>query len=271
MRKKMTIILLLLISGIFCSIVPLHAQKTRTVKKSKAETSKLLERRFGKAVIRIRQVRSGNYDVRGNLPDDAQVPLLAEKFFKALSILPSSFIERSKIRYVAFFENLTLNKAPAGGVASGDTIWLNTKFNAITVYHELFHTFDPFLMNQNRKWLALNHKNFVYTGSDFLSVRSTKFRRKRRENNLSTGRFDQDFVSRYAMSNDLEDRAETFAYMIGEGPRFLARTARSSVLQKKMDYIIGMTGKKRLLGKDFWDKHFRSGASNDDAPADPEI
>ena len=271
MRKKITIILLLLISGTFCSIVPVHAQKTRTVKKSKAEASQPLERRFGKAVIRVRQVRSGNYDVRGNLPDDAQIPFLAEKFFKALSILPSSFMERSRIRYVTFFDDLTLNKAPAGGVASGDTIYLNTKFNAVTVYHELFHTFDPYLMNQNRKWLALNHKNFVYTGSDFLSVRSTKFRRKRREDNLSTGRFNQDFVSRYAMSNDLEDRAETFAYMIGEGPRFLARTARSSVLQKKMDYIIGMTGKKRLLGKDFWDKHFRSGASNDDAPADPEI
>ena len=270
MRKKMMIILLL-ISGTFCGIVPVHAQKTRTLKKSKAEALQPLERRFGKAVIRIRQVRSGNYDVRGNLPDDSQVPLLAEKFFKALSILPSSFMERSRIRYVTFLDDLTLNKAPAGGVAGGDTIYLNTKFNVVTVYHELFHTFDPYLMNQNRKWLALNHRNFVYTGNDFMSVKATKFRRKRREDNLSTGRFDQDFVSRYAMSNDLEDRAETFAYMIAEGPRFLARTARSSVLQKKMDYIIGMTGKKRLLGKDFWDKHFRSGASKDDGLAAPEI
>ncbi|MBR4662251.1 MAG: hypothetical protein IKO93_00120, partial [Lentisphaeria bacterium] len=213
-------------------------------------------------MIRIRQVRSTSYEVKGNLPDDAQVPLLAEKFFKALSVLPPSFMERSRIRYVTFLDDLTLNRAPAGGVANGDTIWLNTKFNAVSVYHELFHTFDPYLMNQNRKWLALNHKNFVYTGSKFMSVKATKFRRKKREDNLATGRFDQDFVSRYAMSNDLEDRAETFAYMIVEGPRFLARTARSSVLQKKMDYIIGMTGKKRLLGKDFWDKHFKTGASN---------
>lgn len=227
----------------------------RTEKKKKAELWN--EHRFGKIKIRVRQVRSGDYDIRGDLPDEDQVRVLAEKFYRSLEVLPASFLEKSRIRYVVFFDNLTLKKAPAGGVASGDTIYLNTRFHPLTVYHEIFHTFDNCQINLNRKWMGLNDKHFVYTGSGFAAVKATKFRRKRRDDNLATGRFDRDFVSRYAMSNDVEDRAETFAFMVFEGPKFLKRAEQSQVLKKKMDYIIGMTGKKRILGQNFWECHFR--------------
>ena len=226
----------------------------RTEKKKKAEPWN--EHRFGKIKIRVRQVRSGNYDIRGDLLDESIVPALAEKFYRSLEILPPSFLEKSRIRYVIFLNNLTLRNVPAGGVACDDTIYLNPRFNALTVYHEIFHTFDNCQINLNRKWLSLNDKKFVYTGSGFGAVRTSKFRRKRREDNLATGRFDQDFVSRYAMSNDVEDRAETFAFMVVEGPKFLERTEASPVLKRKMEYIIEMTGKKRILGKNFWECHF---------------
>ena len=189
-------------------------------------------------------------------PAAAEDYSLAEKFYRCLEILPPSFLERSRIRYVTFLDNLTLRNVPAGGVASGDTIYLNTRANAKTVYHEIFHTFDNCQINLNRKWMGLNDKHFVYTGSGFGAVKTTKFRRKRREDNLATGRFDQDFVSRYAMSNDVEDRAETFAFMVFEGPKFLKRVEQSQVLKKKMDYIIDMTGRKKILGKNFWERHF---------------
>lgn len=181
---------------------------------------------------------------------------MAEKFYRSLEILPPSFLEKSRIRYVTFFENLTLKKAPASGVAWNDTIYLNVRFDSKTIYHEIFHTFDNCQINLNRKWMGLNDKKFVYTGSGFDTVKTTKFRRKRREDNLATGRFDQDFVSRYAMSTDVEDRAETFAFMVVEGPKFLKRTELSSVLKRKMEYIIDMTGKKRILGRNFWEWHF---------------
>ena len=44
--------------------------------------------------------------------------------------------------------------------------------------------------------------------------------------------------------------------MLAEGPAFLKRAEASPVLKKKMEYLIDLTGKKRLLGKDFWDRHF---------------
>lgn len=224
-------------------------------KKEKSDSWK--ERRFGKIKIRVRMMRPGDYEIRGTLPAASKVPALAEKFFAGLEILPDSFLEKSRIRYVTFLDDLTLRKSPAGGVATGDTIYLNTLSDISTVYHELFHTFDPSIqINQNRKWMSFNDKNFVYTGSGFDNMKTTKFRRKKRQDNLETGRFDRDFVSRYAMSTDVEDRAETFAFMLVEGPAFLKRVEASPVLKKKMDYIIDLTGRKRLLGKDFWDKHF---------------
>lgn len=226
----------------------------RTEKKKKAEPWNV--HHFGKIKIRVRQVRSGDYDIRGSLPDENTVRVLAEKFFRDLEILPPSFLEKSKIRYVTFFNDLTLKKVPAAGVASGDSIYLNTQSDTKTVYHEIFHTFDNCQINLNRKWIGLNDKNFVYTGSGFVSMKTTKFRRKKRQENLKTGKYDQDFVSRYAMSNDVEDRAETFAFMVTEGPTFLKRVEQSPVLKKKMEYIIQMTEKKRILGKNFWEKHF---------------
>ena len=243
-----------------------HAAQTKHKDKGKSESWK--ERRFGKIKIRVRQNRPGDYDIRGNLPAESKVPEMAEKFFAGLAVLPPGFLERSRIRYVTFLDDLTLKKVPAGGIASGDTIYLNTNFEIPVVYHELFHTFDPSTqINQNRKWMSFNHRDFVYTGSGFDKMRATKFRRKKRQENLETGRFDQDFVSRYAMSTDVEDRAETFAAMLSEGPAFLDRVAKSPVLKKKMEYIIELTGKKRLLGKDFWDRHFHP--EKKDPPATP--
>ena len=67
--------------------------------------------------------------------------------------------------------------------------------------------------------------------------------------------FDADFVSRYAMSNEREDRAETFAYMMVEGRNFLRRTQRSHVLKKKMDYIIQITTENNTLSASFWKRH----------------
>ena len=48
--------------------------------------------------------------------------------------------------------------------------------------------------------MGFNNKNFVYTGSGFDNMKVTKFRRKRRQDNLETGRFNDDFVSRYAIT-----------------------------------------------------------------------
>ncbi|MBQ7207452.1 MAG: hypothetical protein IJS01_06595 [Lentisphaeria bacterium] len=110
---------------------------------------------------------------------------------------------------------------------------------------------------KDKQWTRLDPRGSVCTGSAFYDADLSKFKRRRMNGNLEEKRYDADFVSRYAMSFGHGDRAETFAYMIVEGPRFLRRTEKSPVLKKKMEYVIEITGKRDLLGKDFRGKLFR--------------
>ena len=210
--------------------------------------------KYGSVRIRVRQVtpRGG---IAGTPVPRARVPELSERFFRSINRLPESFISKSGLKYVTFVTGLQLNNAPAAGVASGDTIYLAADCDAHTIYHELYHIFDP--PGKNKQWLKLNPGGFVYTGSVFYQERLSKFKRKKMSANLEDGRFKDDFVSRYAMSNEREDRAETFAAMIVEGERFLRRTEKSPVMKKKMEYIIDATDRRNLLGKDFWSRRFR--------------
>ncbi len=215
--------------------------------------SNFTSHRFGSKRITVRQITPRG-SVRGTLPTAEAVTRAAERFFKALEALPEDFIKRSGLRYVTFLERPTLKNVPVGGVAGGETIFLNVDFSERTVYHEFFHIFDP--KPVERQWTRLNPKKFFYTGNDYYSAHLSRNKRKRKDRYFAEGTFDADFVSRYAMSNEVEDRAETFAAMMVEKERFLQRTEKSEVMKRKMKFIIELTGKRRLMGRDFWNKHF---------------
>jgi hypothetical protein len=74
------------------------------------------------------------------------------------------------------------------------------------------------------------------------------------KSNLENKKYQVDFVSDYAMSNEFEDRAETFAFMVCEGRDFIKRTEKSLVLKKKMEFIIDLTNKRKLLGRSYWNE-----------------
>ena len=208
------------------------------------------KKRYGGKLIRVRQAKPGGR-VRGQLADETQVVQAAQRFFEIMDKLPKKFVKESKLKYVTFFSELKLNKVSAAGVACGDTIVLNVNFSEKTLYHEMFHIFDQ--GKRTGGWSKLNHKDFIYTGSDFYERKLIGRKAKQRAENLKERRFDDDFVSRYAMSSPKEDRAETFAAMMAEGPNFLKRSRKSAVMKKKMHYIIEMTGTSRLLGTRFWE------------------
>lgn len=207
-------------------------------------------------IVEVRQLQpQGN--ITGILPPSELVANLSRKFFNAIKKLPKEFIKNSDIRYVTFLDDLRLKGISAAGLASKETntIYLSTKFREITIYHELFHIIDP--VRKNKNWCRLNANNFVYTGSQYYSENLSKSQYKRAKKNLTRRTFNLDFVSRYAMSNEVEDRAETFAHMIVEGPNFLKRTRKSKVLKRKMDYIIQITSEKKLVSKSYWKRRFR--------------
>lgn len=221
----------------------------------KYKESKFDSKKYNNHRITVRQVRPSCNDVTGTLPPFREVSEAAKRFFAALDKLPEGFVKRSGINYVTFLNNPMLKGISVAGLAVGDTMILSLSAREQSIFHELFHIFDLHKKN-NSGWAKLNHKKFIYTGSVYYEAKLSKRKRKKKEQNLELGTFNNDFVSSYAMSNELEDRAETFAYMIVEGKRFLQRAQNSIVIKKKMKYIINMTGKRRLIGKDFWCKHF---------------
>lgn len=181
-----------------------------------------------------------------------------DRFFVALDDLGVSFVRKSGLKRVAICRDLTVNGKGVGGVAIGDCIYLNYGFSKKTVYHEMFHVFDP--KRDNKAWIRLNHKDFLYRGAKSSSQELSERKQRDVQKHYAQVRlnFDADFVSMYAQTNEVEDRAETFAYMIAEGPRFLQRVRKSSVLYNKMLLIIEMTSRSSLLGKDFWRLKFGS-------------
>jgi hypothetical protein len=140
------------------------------------------------------------------------------------------------------------------GVARGECMYLSQGATKKTIFHEFFHIFDP--KRQNKEWTALNDPQFRYWGIDFPD--HPQAREKRRElarYYRKTGyRFAGDFVSNYAQTSEVEDRAETFAAMINEGPAFLERTKKSTVLYNKMLFLIDLTSRSSLLGRKFWNE-----------------
>ncbi len=176
-----------------------------------------------------------------------------DRFFKIVDHLTVSFIKASRLNTVIVVDTLKVDGMGAAGVACGKLIILQAGFSAHTVYHEIFHVVDE--RPPAKSWAKLNPKTFVYKGSVFAPANLTARKKTQVEKNAASGDMSAHFISDYAQSNEAEDRAETFAAMVCEGPSFLKRCERSEVMTKKMEYIKSMTAKQSLLGRDYWEKH----------------
>ena len=231
----------------------LHAESGKT-KIGKSNFSKSFQKKWGNRSIAVRQELS-NKKISGYFPNSRTVEKSAERFYKTLDYLPEQLIRKTRLKYVTFLRDLKLNGQYAGGIASGDTIYLPVDFSTRTVFHEFFHIFDP--QKNSKKWRELNEKKFIYTGSKFYKVEMNSKDKRQVKKNKNSNDIRNDFVSEYAMSFEHEDRAETFAYMIVEGKKFLKRT-KNPVMKAKMEYIMALFIERKLLDQEFWDKHFDS-------------
>lgn len=200
----------------------------------------------------IRTQPKFNRFVTGRVIPVSQIENELGRFFQALDELGESFVRKSGLKAVMICDDLKLNGMDCAGVASGDCMYLRRGFSKKTVYHEMFHIFDP--KRGNKKWQNANHKDFRYRGIDFPDKPLSKKQKKnlQKHYNRTKRNFDADFVSKYAQSSEVEDRAETFAIMIEEGRYFIKRANKSPYLHKKMMLIIEMTDRSSLLGKAYW-------------------
>ena len=250
--RKRFILLISLLLVFYCG-TSLGA-KVRKEKAGKANFSRSFKDKWGARPIKIRQ-KIYSQAVQGAYPSSNAVEKAAEKFYKTLDYLPEELIRKSRLKYVTFLRYIKLNGERAAGVASGDTIYLVVDFSEKTLFHEFFHVFDPY--RRNPQWTALNDKGFIYTGNKFYKANLEKKVERKARIKQSKLKIARGFVSQYAMSNEVEDRAETFAYMIVEGKKFLRRT-KNPVMKGKMEYIMELFIRRNLLSKAFWEKHFDS-------------
>lgn len=177
-----------------------------------------------------------------------------ENFFEALEILGAGFVKKSGLKQVVICRNLKLNGMVCAGIAYGDCMYLAQGATPKVIFHEIFHIFDP--KRKNKEWTNLNNSKFRYWGIDYPDrPASAEKKQDIARYYKSTGyKFKNDFVSNYAQTSEVEDRAETFAAMIVEGEKFRSRVQKSPVLYRKMQFIISMTGKSHKLDKKFWRK-----------------
>ena len=242
LHNKLVLILL-------CGIVPLLLNAAKPSDKN--DFSRRFQKKYGHHYIVIRQ-EIQSPQVTGSMPISGTVEKCADKFYTTLKYLPDDLVRKTRLKYVTFVRNLKLNGESAGGVANGDTIYLSVNFSQKTVFHEFFHIFDTQRSIPN--WCNLNEKGFIYTGNKFYEHEFSREEERQVKKNKRKNDIKKSFVSTYAMSNEKEDRAETFAYMIVEGKKFLKR-CKNPVMNAKMQFIMDMFIQKGLLGQEFWLKH----------------
>ena len=187
----------------------------------------------------------------GDVLDPEEVKEFLPAFFASIDIFPVRFLRETKLHTVVLCRNLTSNGIRAAGVAGGGKICLNVPIRSEVIYHEMFHIADT--KRQDADWTRLNNKQFVYGGSAYKPVELDKKAQAKADAAKSSGEIRKDFVSAYAMSNEREDRAETFAEMVANPKRFEAMAKESPVLAKKAEHVKAIIRNfSPAMNKDFW-------------------
>ena len=183
-------------------------------------------------------------------PEEAKAYL--PQFFAAMDIFPVRFLRETQLHTLVLCRNLTTsNGGRAGGVAGGGKIGLNVPFYSQVIYHEMFHIADN--LGHNEDWTRLNNKQFVYGGSAFKPVELDKKAQAKADAAKTSADIRKDFVSDYAMTSEVEDRAETFAVMVADPKRFAALAKESPVLAKKAERVKAIVRDfSPAMNKDFW-------------------
>ena len=173
------------------------------------------------------------------------------QFFAAMDIFPVRFLRETGLHTLVLCRNLTLNGVRAGGVAGGGRISLSVPFKSHVIYHEMFHIADN--LGHNEDWTRLNNKQFVYGGSAFKPLELDKKTQAKVDAAKSSEEIRKDFVSDYAMTSEVEDRAETFAWMVAHPKRFAEMAKESPVLAKKAERVKAIVRNfSPAMNKDFW-------------------
>jgi hypothetical protein len=161
-------------------------------------------------------------------------PELVDRMAIAFARYPSSVRKAARLEHVAFCRSITYeggrDHGPAG-LADPNThrVYISVEYFRgagtgfsieAAVHHEVFHLLDFETLGAralvDTEWQKLNPAGFAYRGTNTETKRPPGF------------------VNTYALTNEVEDRASTFEYMMVRADELCALTASDPILARKV-------------------------------------
>ena len=181
---------------------------------------------------------------KGAIQWDAANPADTRKFGEFLTAellrYPVELIERAGLKKLVLCSTLTNSGKRIWGCSTTGIIWLDVSDRARTgqkllLHHELFHVLDLRSHNQGI-WPASSWDDWEAISGAAVYANNWKDWRDGKPN-LVTNQDGPGFISRYARTSILEDRAEVFAYCLILPYRVARKAGTDTALQAKINLM----------------------------------
>ena len=154
---------------------------------------------------------------------------------KNLSRYNSNFLNKIKLKYIVFCENLFISEINTGGIPDkkNRTLILDINFNQKyferMIHHEIFHMIQKSYTNffDEKKFSSLNKISFNYAKCSTCSNRL----------NLDLYENTNGFLTEYSKSIPSEDMAEIFSFLMTDKYLVKEKIKNDKILSNKVNFI----------------------------------
>ena len=181
---------------------------------------------------------------------------LNKKFYiikKNLNRYNSNFLNKIKLKYVVFCENLIVSEINTGGIPDNKnrTLILDINFNQEfferMIHHEIFHMIQNTHIKyfDEDKFSSFNKVSFNYAECSTCSDRL----------NLELYKTTNGFLTEYSKSIPSEDMAEIFSFLMTDKEVIENKIKNDEILKNKVNFIKLNLAK---IDKIFYDQNYKS-------------
>ena len=154
---------------------------------------------------------------------------------KNINLYNSSFLNKIKLKYIIFCQNLFISEINTGGIPDNKNrslildINFNQKYFERMIHHEIFHM----IQNTHTKYFnedkfsSFNQTSFNYSECSTCSDRL----------NLDLYEKTDGFLTEYSKSIPSEDMAEIFSFLMTDKKTIKDKISKDKILSKKVNFI----------------------------------
>jgi len=170
--------------------------------------------------------------------DKVDIENLNSKFSvieKNLNLYNSDFLNKIKLKYIVFCENLSISEINTGGIPDNKNrtlildINFNQKYFERMIHHEIFHMIQNSHSNifDENKFSSFNKTSFKYAKCSTCSDRL----------NLDLYENTNGFLTEYSKSIPSEDMAEIFSFLMTDKSIIKEKIKNDKILSDKVNFI----------------------------------